>query len=125
MRGVPPLAALGVALFLAGCGDSATGVPASASTASTAEAKVSGTVKVGGKLANAGQVRFNPDNVNRKVGSRHANIGADGRYEITTLVGTNTVSLAGKAAKDSPKAAYYSRPFDVQPGTNTFDIDAP
>src|SRR5262249_44582738 len=127
MRGVSR-AALGLAVAVlagvAGCGGGGD-APTSASTSSMAEAKVSGTVKVGGKKATDGEVVFDPSNVNRKVGSRRAKIGADGRYEATTLVGANTVTIAGKAAKDSPKAAYYSQPFDVQSGSNTLDIDAP
>lgn len=110
---------------VAGCDGGSTSAPASASTSSTEEATVSGTVKVAGKAASGGEVVFDPSNLNRKVGSRRAKVGADGRYEIKTFVGANTVTLAGKASKDSPKAGYYSKSFDVQSGSNTFDIDAP
>ena len=129
MCGAPRMAFCVAAVVLAGvagCGDSSSDVPSSASTASTAEAKVSGTVKIGGKAATDGEVVFDPSNVNRKVGDRRAKIGPDGRYEITTLIGMNSITVAGsKAAKDNPKAGYISKSFDVKEGTNSFDIEAP
>jgi hypothetical protein len=111
---------------IAGCGDSSSDVPSSASTSSTTEATVSGTVTINGKAATDGEVVFNPANVNRKVGDRRAKIGPDGHYEIKTLVGMNSVTVAGsKAVKDNPKAGYISKSFDVKEGANSFDITAP
>ena len=62
---------------------------------STTEAKVKGTVTIKGKVATKGKVVFDPSNYKRKNESvRQADISADGTYEITTLIGPNTVKVA-------------------------------
>ena len=116
--------AVAVCASLAGC--SGNSVPTSASTATTAEATVSGTVTVLGKPAKLGEVVFDPANVNRKsAATRLTPIDKDGHYEITTLVGLNSVSVRGKGISDNPKVGYVSRSFDVRSGTNTFNIELP
>src|SRR5437660_1146757 len=82
------LAASALALGLvAGCGGAA-------APSSRDEATVHGTVKVKGKPATRGTVRFNPSNVNRKdVGPVEAAIAKDGTYTLKTLVGANLITV--------------------------------
>src|SRR5262245_30795240 len=80
---------------------------------SMTEAKVTGKVTSKGKPVTRGTVVFNPANVERKVASRQAPIGPDGSYEITTLIGENTVSAGGVDTIT----------FDVKPGTNALDLN--
>src|SRR5947209_1699427 len=84
----PGLALLAAGLVaVGGCGHSAT-------TSSTAEGTVTGTVTVRGKRATEGTVTFDPSNAQRKmVPARTAPIGKDGTYTITTLVGGNHVEV--------------------------------
>jgi len=104
----------------AGC----SGTPAVDS--STTEATVKGTVTVRGKPATEGEVRFNPTNYQREgVGARTAQIQKDGRYEIKTLVGQNSVSLTGPVIAKDPQLAYGALSFDVKPGENEYDIVLP
>src|SRR5947208_3458602 len=71
-----------------GCGRPAT-------TASTDEATVTGTVTIRGKRATEGTVTFDPSNARRTmVPARTAPIGSDGAYTIRTLVGGNHVEVA-------------------------------
>jgi 5-hydroxyisourate hydrolase-like protein (transthyretin family) len=113
-----------VLFTLGGCGD---GPPPASS--STEQAKVKGTVSHKGKPVADVEVRFNAANVNRKSApTATATTKDDGSYEVTTLVGENTVSLggAGLAKLKDAKAAYFSKPIDVKAGENPpFDIDAP
>lgn len=88
---------------------------------STAEATVSGKVSFSGKTATKGTVVFDPSNYKRKDASpRSAEIGADGSYTVTTLVGQNQVSVNSPELKNSD---YPPIEFDVQSGDNTFDIE--
>ena len=126
MRQVGQIGGLALAaLFtLGGCGE---GPPPSSS--STEQAKVKGKVSHQGKPLPNVEVRFNAANVNRKSAPTvTATTKDDGSYEISTLVGGNSVSLGGEGLaklKDS-KAGYFSKPIDVKPGENPpFDIDVP
>lgn len=88
---------------------------------STTEATVSGKVSFSGKTATKGTVVFDPSNYKRKdAAPRSAEIGADGSYTVTTLVGQNQVSVNSPELKSSD---YPPIEFDVQSGDNTFDIE--
>lgn len=110
-------------LFVAtwGCGD---GTPAVDTT--TAEATVSGVVKVRGKPMDGGEIAFDASNSQRpNEVARKAPIGKDGTYSITTLQGRNSARISGPAVKKDPQLAYGILTFDVQPGENTWNIDLP
>jgi hypothetical protein len=114
------VALLGIA---AGC-DSRPAVNSS----TTEEGTVHGRVTLDGKPVTGGEVVFNPANYQRKmIAARTAPIGADGTYTITTLTGSNAVMVNPKAdSRGKPKAGAVPaqmRPFEVQPGDNTFDVE--
>jgi hypothetical protein len=89
---------------------------------STTEAKVKGKVTINGKAPTKGQVTFNPSNYLRKTEMpRSGPIGKDGGYEVTTLVGENTVTLEGTGQDKA--LGYLLMRYDVQEGENTYDID--
>src|SRR5262249_55512696 len=101
-----------------GCGGS--GKPPVSS--STTEAKVSGRVLIKGKPATKGTVHFDPSNYRRKMEPvRSAPINPDGSYEITTLVGENTVSVRGRGLGYADQTLSVI----VAKGQNTFDIVLP
>lgn len=116
--------ALAALFALGGCGGS--GTPAASS--STEKATVKGKVTRQGKPLAKVEVRFNAANINRKSApTATATTKDDGSYEVTTLVGENSVQLAGAAAnsKDA-KINYFSKSLDVKSGENPpFDIEAP
>ena len=88
MRSV--LIVLSCGLAVAGCGS---GVPYAES--SRTEARVAGRVTAAGKPLTKGQVIFDPANINRRSEpARTGAIGKDGTYEVTTLIGSNRVSVA-------------------------------
>ncbi len=92
----------------------------------TAEAKVSGTVRVRGKPMAGGEISFDPSNIQRKDEKRRiATIGSDGSYSVTTLQGRNSARISGPMIKKEPQLAYGMHTIDVKPGDNTFDIDLP
>ena len=110
-------------LFVAswGCDD---GKPAVDTT--TAEASVSGVVKVRGTPMAGGEITFDASNSQRpNEAPRKAPIGKDGKYSITTLQGRNTARISSPMVKKEPQLAYGIHTFDVQPGENTWDIDLP
>jgi hypothetical protein len=110
-------------LFVAtwGCSD---GTPAVDTT--TAEAKVSGVVKVRGKPMAGGEITFDASNNQRtNVEPRKATIGSDGSYSITTFQGFNTARISGPMIKKEPQLGYSINRFEVQPGENTWNIDLP
>ncbi len=125
MRQVVRLGGLALAAVFAsadcGCSD---GTPSASS--STVQATVKGKVTHKGKpLAKVG-VMFNPANVNRKsAASVTTTAGADGAYEITTLVGENTVSLVGPVATKKPVLNYFNLAVDVKAGENAIDLNVP
>jgi len=103
-----------------GCGDK----PSVDTT--TAEGKVSGTVRVRGKPMTGGEISFDPSNYQRKDEKpRRATIGPDGTYSVTTLQGRNTARISGPMVKKEPQLAYGIHTIEVKSGDNTFDIDLP
>ncbi len=111
---------IALAAAVGGCG--AQGKPPVNS--STTEAKVTGKVTVKGVLAKKGVVTFNPANYLRKTeAARDAPIRPDGTYEITTLVGENSVSVGGTGLPGETAYGFWT--YDVKGGTNTYDIEVP
>ena len=105
-----------------GCG----GDPKPPVESSLAEAKVHGTVKAFGKPLTDGEIVFNPANISRKdVPVRTAAINKDGTYEVTTLVGKNSVRVAGPPLEKEPQLGYAALTCDVKSGDNSFDIELP
>ena len=116
--GVPALAAI---LATLGCGD---GAPSASS--STEQANVKGAVTYKGKPMPKIGVTFNPANVNRKSAPTvTATAADDGTYQLSTLVGENTVSLVGPAASKDAALSYFSKAVDLKAGDNTVNIDIP
>jgi hypothetical protein len=87
------------------------------------EAKVSGVVKVKGKPVAGGEIKFDPSNAQRQVGSFTAKIGPDGTYSTTTYTGENVVRFAGPMLQANPEIGLSTRFCDVASGENTFDFD--
>ena len=110
--------ALSVAAW--GCSD---GTPAV--DTSTAEAKVTGTVKVNGKPMTSGTVTFDASNYARPNAARTATIKSDGTYEVTTLVGKNTLRVAGPEITQNPGLGYANETIDVPSSGMTHDIVLP
>lgn len=99
-----------------GCG----GKPSVSS--STTECTVRGTVTIAGERANGGTIIFDPSNYQRKmVQARNAPISEDGTYEITTLVGLNTIQIAGPQA-GAVGAEYQMIDYDAKAGEQTYDV---
>lgn len=114
---------LTVAFACCGCGGPGGAPPASSSTTL---AKVEGKVTLKGKPLAKAEIRFNPANVNRKSApTATATIGGDGRYEVMTLVGENTVTLGGPALRKKTQVLYTTKTLDVKEGQNTFDLPLP
>jgi len=110
-----------VALVVAGCGE---GKPSVAS--STQEAKVTGTVTIRGKPMKGGEIIFDPANYQRKdAAKRTGKINDDGTYEVTTLVGHNTVLLQGPAITKEPGLGYANKTIEVESGGSKLDIELP
>lgn len=115
-----------VALVLAGCGGSGSGVaPVSGSEE---EASVKGTVYLRGKPLNNGRVLFNPVNIKRaNVQARQAPINKDGSYGLKTLVGDNYVQIDCAELRQSRnrEIADTERTVIVNSGDNTIDLKIP
>jgi hypothetical protein len=112
-----------IALACCGCGGS---IGAPTASSSTTEAKVKGVVTRSGKPLAKAEIRFNPANVHRKTAPMAmATTGPDGRYEVTTLVGENAVSLGGRTVRKNTELQYTAKVLDVQEGENTFDLRLP
>jgi len=104
-----------------GCGE---GKPSA--TSSTREATVKGTVTVLGKPATKGRVTFDPRNINRPDAViRTAEIGKDGAYRVTTLVGPNTISINVPRPPRPMRGMSPELGLEVRPGENTRDIALP
>jgi len=100
------------------------GCDAPKATSSSTEATVHGTVKVKGKLADSGQVSFNPANINRKdAPTVTAEISKDGTYTIKTLVGGNLVTVTTPETKKDPVLQYNRVQYNAAAGDNTYDIE--
>ncbi|MFO0959249.1 MAG: hypothetical protein U0800_17765 [Isosphaeraceae bacterium] len=114
------LATAGLLWAVIGCGE---GKPPVDSTKE--EATVKGSVTYKGKTVSKGEIRFDPSNHLRKDEvARRAPIGADGTYEVKTLVGLNRVSFSIPSVKD-PQMQDYSLECEVKSGTNTFEAALP
>jgi hypothetical protein len=95
-------------------------------TSSTAEAKVTGTVKVNGKPMTSGKVTLDPSNYARETSQpRTGEIKSDGTYEVTTLVGKNGVRVAGPEITKNPGLGYANETIDVPSAGMTHDIILP
>ena len=93
---------------------------------STAEAKVTGTVKVKGKPMTSGTVTLDPSNYARaNAEPRIGAIKSDGTYEVTTLVGRNQVRVNGPEMIKNPGLGYANNTIDVPSGGMTYDIVLP
>ena len=115
-----PAAATALSVAAWGCSDK----PSVDTT--TAEAKVTGTVKVNGKPMTSGTVTLDPSNYARKDAEpRVGQIKSDGSYEVTTLVGKNTVRVAGPEITKNPGLGYANETIDVPSGGMTHDIVLP
>jgi hypothetical protein len=90
---------------------------------SKTEAKVTGIVKVKGKPVEGGEIKFDPSNALRQVGSFTAKIGPDGTYSATTYTGENVVRFAGPMLQAHPEIGLSTRFCEVTSGQNTFDFD--
>jgi len=116
--------AAATALSVAAWGCSGGGTPAV--DTSTAEAKVTGTVKVNGKPMTSGTVTFDPTNTARaSAGARTGEIKSDGTYEVTTLVGKNVLRVNGPEIAKNPGLGYANETIDVPSGGTTHDIILP
>jgi hypothetical protein len=115
--------ALGSALLACawGCGG---GTPSVDTT--TAEATITGTVRIRGKPMAGGEITFDASNYKRGEEPRKGPIGNDGTYSIKTLQGRNTVRILGPAVKKEPELGYGVHTVEVQAGENPpFDIELP
>jgi hypothetical protein len=93
---------------------------------STAEAKVTGSVKVNGKPMTSGTVTLDTSNYRGKDGrQRTGEIKPDGTYEVTTLVGRNQVRVNGPEMIKNPGLGYANNTIDVPSGGMTYDIVLP
>jgi hypothetical protein len=111
--------ALSVAAW--GCSDGKPSVESS-----TAEAKVTGTVKLNGKPMTSGTVTLDPSNYRGKTaGARTGEIKSDGTYEVTTLVGKNRVMVDGPEIIKNPEVRYANYTVEVPSGGTTYDIILP
>jgi hypothetical protein len=103
-----------------GCGDK----PGVDTT--TAEATVSGIVRVRGQPMKGGEISFDPSNYKRADEKRRtAKIGPDGRYTVTTLQGQNSAKISGPTIAKEPQLGYGIHTIDVKAGDNPFDIELP
>jgi hypothetical protein len=115
-----PAAATALSVAASGC----SGKPSVDS--STAEAKVTGTVKVNGKPMTSGTVTLDPSNYAREnAEARTSAIKSDGTYEVTTLVGKNAVRVAGPEITKNPGLGYANETIDVPSSGMTHDIVLP
>ncbi|MHC5540881.1 hypothetical protein ACYOEI_21880 [Singulisphaera rosea] len=90
------------------------------------QATVHGTVTVKGKRVSSGKVVFDPSNVYRKqTTSASAEIGKDGTYTISTLVGENRINVVSPETTKERRLQFLSLDYEVQGGDNTFDIELP
>jgi hypothetical protein len=112
-------ALVGGLLLATGCGDSHPLVDSSMT-----EAKVKGVVLIKGKPAQGGgEIRFNPSNVDRKVGAITAKIEEDGSFSLKSFTGGNEVKFSGPFLKDNQQLALASRFCELAKGDNTINFD--
>ena len=120
-RRLTSLGAVACLAIAGGCGDDWR-----AAVAATAEAAVTGKVTVKGKPATKGQVVFDPRNINRRDARvETAEIGADGTYKATTLVGRNSVTVIVPKGGGTPAGMNAELGLDVKPEGSTLDVAMP
>jgi hypothetical protein len=90
---------------------------------SKTEAKVSGTVRVRGQLAEGGTIIFNPSNSERIVPTFSATINKDGTYSVTTYTGGNQILFEGDVALKNREIGLLREYVEVQRGENTANFD--
>jgi hypothetical protein len=118
--------ALIVASLIASSGCGGESKPPVETSTTTGEAKVTGTVKIHGLAMNGGKITFDPSNNQRKnARPRSVVVRKDGTFEVTTLVGANTVKISGPAVKKEPVLGNLPKTVDVQPGENRIEISYP
>lgn len=106
--------------FLSGCGEGRPDVESS-----TEEAKVTGKVVIQGKAATGGKIIFDPSNVERKMARvTTADIGPDGTYSVSTLIGDNVVRVEGREAEKAGVQLDLV-PVDIKRGENQVDVTLP
>src|SRR5262249_48786604 len=116
--------AAATALSVAAWGCSGGGTPPV--DTSTAEAKVTGTVKVHGKPMTSGAVTLDPSKYARaSTGPRAGEIKSDGPHEATTPVRKNLVRVNGPEMMKTPGRGYANETIDVPAGGMTKDIVLP
>jgi hypothetical protein len=117
---------LALALWTAGAGGGCSGAPSA--TGSMEEATVKGTVRVRGKPVTNGRVSFRSSNINRPTApTKDAEIGKDGTYSVTTLVGANFVDVSCKEIL-TPKnrdLVENEQMVTIKSGENILDINLP
>ncbi|MEW4570988.1 hypothetical protein AB1L88_24230 [Tautonia sp. JC769] len=117
---LPVLAGLGP-IVLAGCGSKTPAV-----STSTTEATVRGRVIVHGKPASGGTVWFDPANYRRKNAvAVSTDVTKEGSYEITTLIGENSVRYEGPAVSGDRELDGLVQGYTVEEGENSWDIVLP
>jgi len=112
-----PVVLLATALLLVvwGCNS---GGSAPAVSGSSEESTVKGTVTIKGKAASSGKIVFDPANTSRRTAiARTAEIGKDGSYTVTTLIGQNIVSAEGRGIPTNRQVV------DVKSGGDTVNLD--
>ena len=93
------------------------------------EATVTGTVKVRGKLLDAGELHFSAVNPNRRVDPRNAAIGKDGTYSAKAFVGRNLVTVTPRKPRNKKEGQEFfgvnteEKSVDVKSGENTADLE--
>jgi hypothetical protein len=114
------LAALvALAAACSGCGG---GTPGSSSGE---EATVHGTVTINGARAKGGRIYFDPTTAQRQSAPvASAEIGKDGTYTVTTLVGDNRVNVETPVTRKDPNLST-PEPFVVKSGDNRLDVTLP
>lgn len=117
---------VGLLVVLMGMAAGGCGSGAPRAESSLTEATVTGRVTTPGKPITKGQVIFDPANVNRpREAARTAEIGPDGSYKVTTLIGENRVTVAIPGRPMKKGTPYVQQTCRVQAGDNTFDIAVP
>jgi hypothetical protein len=102
------------------------GGSAPAVESSTSPANVSGTVTIKGKTATRGKVTFDPTNIQRPTAKAStAEIGKDGTYKITAMVGENRVVVDSPEIHADSTLGNGETSFTAKAGENTFNIAIP
>jgi hypothetical protein len=114
-----------VLVATSGCGSNPA---ASGLTSSMEEATLKGMVRVNGKAVNNGTVSFRTAHINRPNSpTKNVDIGKDGTYSVTTVVGENYVEVTCKElnTKQTKKFLGSEQLIMVKSGENDVDIELP